>query len=330
MSVIETASTREDLPLLVIPSCMPSMVEPFRSAFRQLDGICRVRMYTDSVLDEETIASRCKDADSVVVIGFRVSDALLEKLALRVRCMVFGGTGVANYVNLPLAKERGIRICNIEHYGDTAVAEHTVALMFELARHAGYLNHQLREGKWVEMEGLELRGKTLGLIGFGGIGKAVARIAHGIGMRIEVCSRHRDIEALQEVDASWTSSIDELVEHSDVLSVHLGLNEQTQGMITADHLAKLHSGALLVNTARAELIAPGALVERLQQGDILAGLDVFDQEPLPMDDPLLSLQNVVLTPHVAWFTQEAVVNVVAQCFEGVSAFYRGERYNVVV
>lgn len=330
MSVIETASTREDLPLMVIPSCMPSMVEAFRSAFSKLDDLCRVRMYTDTVLDEDVLASRCKDADSVVVIGFRVSDALLEKLATSVHCMVFGGTGVANYVNLSAAKEHGIRICNVEHYGDEAVAEHTVALMFELARHSGYLNQQLRNGKWIEMEGLELNGKTLGLVGFGGIGKAVAKIAHGIGMKVAVCSRHEDTQALQEFGATWTSSIDELIESSDVVSLHLGLNEQTKGMITEAHLAKLHPGALFINTARAELIEPGALVKRLSEGDVLAGLDVFDHEPLPMDDPLLSLSNVVLTPHVAWFTQEAVVNVIAQCFDGVSVFYRGERYNVVV
>ncbi|MCH4175833.1 MAG: NAD(P)-binding domain-containing protein [Bifidobacterium sp.] len=330
MSVIETASTRKDLPLLVIPSCMSSMVEPFRSAFRKLDNICRVRLYTDSVLDEETIASRCKDADSVVVIGFRVSDALLERLAPHVHCMVFGGTGVANYINLAEAKERGIRVCNIEHYGDSAVAEHTVALMFELARRAGYLDQQLHEGKWVEMEGIELNGKALGLIGFGGIGKAVARIARGLGMRITVCSRHEDRATLDELGASWTSSIDEVMESSDVISLHLALNEQTKGMVTSEQLAKIHSGAMLINTARAELIEQGALAQRLNEGDVLAGLDVFDEEPMNMEDPLLSMPNVVLTPHVAWFTKEAVVNVIDQCFEGISAFYRGEQYNVVV
>lgn len=330
MSVIETASTREDLPLMVIPSCVPSMVEPLRKEFRKFDDVCRVRMYTDTVHDDEVFASRCKDADSVIVIGFRVSDDLLDRLATHVRCMVFGGTGVANYINLAKSQDYGMRICNIEHYGDNAVAEHTVALMFELARHAGHLDQELHDGNWVVMEGLELSGKTLGLVGFGGIGKAVARIAQGLGMHTLVYSRHEDHDALQAVGASWTSSLDEVFEHSDVLSLHLGLNEHTQGMITGEHLAKLHSGALFVNTARAELIEEGALVKRLNEGDVLAGLDVFDEEPIRTDDPLLSIPNAVLTPHVAWFTQEAVVNVVAQCAEAIGALYRGERYNVVV
>lgn len=330
MSVIETTPSREGLPLLVIPSCVPVMVKAFRKLLPEFDGLCRVRLFTDAQLDEDILARRMKGADAVIVVGFHVSDSLLDTISSTVRCIAFGGTGVDNYVNLERAQHYGMRICNITHYGDAAVAEHTIALLMEVARHVGEMNADMHEGQWHPLDGMELAGKTMGIIGFGGIGQWVARIGHGFGMNIKVWSHHEHKEAMQAVDATAAASIQELFESSDIVSIHLALNAHTRGIVTAEHLAALRPSSVLINTARAELIQPGALAKRLEQGDIFAGLDVFDNEPMPAVDPLRVVPNTVLTPHAAWYTDTAVKNAVRQCVDAVRAFYTDTSYNVVV
>lgn len=132
--VFETQPDRTDLPLVVMPVVIESMIGPFKQNFTMLDNVARVRMYEDFTLDEDTIVERCKDADAVMVIGFHCADAILDRLDAK--CYAFGGTGVASYINLEKTKERGIRVCNVLHYGDHAVAEHAMALLMELTRHA--------------------------------------------------------------------------------------------------------------------------------------------------------------------------------------------------
>ena len=165
--VFETQPDRTDLPLVVMPVVIESMIGPFKQNFTMLDNVARVRMYEDFTLDEDTIVERCKDADAVMVIGFHCADAILDRLDAK--CYAFGGTGVASYINLEKTKERGIRVCNVLHYGDHAVAEHAMALLMELTRHAGALDMQVKQGDWDGADGFELFGKKLGIIGLGGI-----------------------------------------------------------------------------------------------------------------------------------------------------------------
>lgn len=145
--IYETQPERTDLPLVVMPVIIESMIEPFEKNFELFKDIARVRMYRDFTLDEDTIVARCAEADAIMVVGFHCTDSILDRL--NAKCYAFGGTGVASYINLDKAKERGIRVCNVVHYGDHAVAEHTIALLMELARQVGKLDRQVKEGNWV-------------------------------------------------------------------------------------------------------------------------------------------------------------------------------------
>ena len=169
-NIIETQPERTDLPLIVIPVIVESMIEPFAANFPLLHDIARIRMHCDFTLDTDTILERTKDAEAVIVIGFHITDDILDAMTVRghVSCFAFGGTGVASYINLPVARERGIRVCNVVHYGDHAVAEHAFALIMELTRQVGRLDEQVRRDDWGGIDGIGLHGKRLGLVGFGG------------------------------------------------------------------------------------------------------------------------------------------------------------------
>ncbi|MDF7663601.1 NAD(P)-dependent oxidoreductase [Bifidobacterium sp. ESL0763] len=329
MDYIETQPERTDLPLVVVPTMFEAMYRPLASSLRILHDVARVRMYKDFNIDADTIVERCAQADTVMVIGFHVNGPLLEKLADHVRCFVFGGTGVSNFIDLKRTRELGIRVCNTVHYGDETVAEYTFALILELARGVGAMDRGIRAGNWSGREGFALKDKTLGIIGFGGIGQSVARIADGFGMRTMVWNSHVNAATARSLGTIRVDTIAELMAHSDIVSLHLPLNEETDRVITADDLEKLRPGSLLINTARAELIEDGALVSRLGRGDIRAALDVFDKEPLPADDPLRSVPGVILTPHVAWRADDAYHDMSRQVARSILAFYNGERFNVV-
>lgn len=329
-SVLETQPERTDLPLVVMPDVVESMIDTFRANFSLLHNIARVRMYTQFTLDTDEILRRAADADALIVIGFHVSDDMLNQLSSHVRCFAFGGTGVASYINLATAQQLGIRVCNVVRYGDSAVAEHAFALILELAREVGRLNMQVHAGSWQGSDGIGLHGKTIALAGFGGIGQTMARIANGFGMHVLVWNSHVDQQAARELGVTLVDDLGDLFAQGDIVSLHLPLNESTRGMIDARILDRLHAGTLFINTARSEIITPGALAQRLQRGNIRAGLDVFDCEPLPDDDPLRALSNVILTPHVAWRNDEACANLTRQVVESVASFFTGGTMNQVV
>ncbi|MFC5222417.1 D-2-hydroxyacid dehydrogenase family protein [Bifidobacterium leontopitheci] len=329
--VIETQPERTDLPLVVAPVIVESMIEPFAANFPLLHDIARVRMYRDFTLDKATIIERAAQADAVIVIGWHVTDDMLDALTVdnHVRCFAFGGTGVASYIDMATARERGIRVCNVRHYGDHAVAEHAWALILELARRVGELDAQVKAGSWSGVDGIGLHGKTLGLAGFGGIGQTMARIANGFGMRTLVWNSHVHEDVARKLGVTTVDDMGDLFERSDVVSLHLPLLDETAGIVTGEQLERLRPGTLFVNTARAEIIEPGALAKRLARGDVRAALDVFDEEPLPADDPLRAVPDIVFTPHVAWRDDEACVNLTRQVVDALASFFTGGDYNVV-
>ena len=331
-NIIETQPERTDLPLIVIPVIVESMIEPFAANFPLLHDIARIRMHCDFTLDTDTILERTKDAEAVIVIGFHITDDILDAMTVRghVSCFAFGGTGVASYINLEKTKERGIRVCNVLHYGDHAVAEHAMALLMELTRHAGALDMQVKQGDWDGADGFELFGKKLGIIGLGGIGQTVARIANAYGMKVSAWNSHVPEQVLTDCNVTPVDDMNELIAGSDVVSIHMPLLDSTRGIITAENLEALRPGTLFVNTARAEILEPGALLKRLERGDIPAALDVFEHEPLGADDPLCRILGIVLTPHTAWRTDGAYVGITEQVVQSVAAFFRGEDFNVVV
>jgi len=213
--------------------------------------------------------------------------------------IVFLGTGASSYMDVPALNRLGIKVHTIKGYGDIAVAEHTMALIFACCRGLARMDRAVRGGVWDPLESMQLNGKTLGLIGLGGIGREVARIARGVGM--EVIGWNRSPRSEVRLVA-----LDELLARADIISLHLALNDETRGFIDAERLARTKRGVILVNTARAALVEEAGLLAALASGHIRhAGLDVFHAEPLKPDHPLARTENVTLTSHAAFRTLEA-------------------------
>jgi D-3-phosphoglycerate dehydrogenase / 2-oxoglutarate reductase len=215
--------------------------------------------------------------------------------------IIFLGTGARSYMNPDELSEIGVTVHIIKGYGDTAVAEHAIALMWAAARGLARMDGGMRAGNWIRTEGMELTGKTIGLLGFGGIAAEVARIAAGSGMRVLAWNRTpKTAPNVTFVD------LDTLLAESQVLSVHLLLNDETRGFLSAERLAKLRGGAILVNTARAAVVDEDAMIAALGSGALRhAALDVFNTEPLPPGHTLTTLPNVTLSAHSAFRTPEA-------------------------
>lgn len=236
----------------------------------------------------------------------------------QLRHIVFLGTGAASYMKIEELKARGITVHTIRGYGDTAVAEHTIALMFACARDVALMDRTLRGGVWKPLEGMQLLGKTLGVIGLGGIGSEVARIGSGIGMTVLGWNRTARPQAhAKQVD------IDELLATADVVSLNLTLGDETRGFLNAERIGKMKPGALLVNTARGALADEAALLAALRSGHIRhAGLDVFHDEPLKADHPLTRMENVTLSAHAAFRTQEASMTLLRRAIDIVKTISR--------
>jgi D-3-phosphoglycerate dehydrogenase len=236
------------------------------------------------------------------------------------RHIVFLGTGAASYMDVAALKARGIAVHIIKGYGDTAVAEHTIALMFAAARGIAGMDRAVRAGSWEPREGVQLLGKTLGVVGLGGIGQEVARIGAGIGMEVIAWNRTpRDAAPAKLV------ALDELLARADVVSLNLVLNDETRNFLDAARLAKLKPGCILVNTARAALVEEAALKDALAAGRIRhAGLDVFHAEPLNAADELAHLPNVTLSAHAAFRTQEASETLLRRAIDIVARIVEEE------
>jgi D-3-phosphoglycerate dehydrogenase / 2-oxoglutarate reductase len=205
----------------------------------------------------------------------------------------------------------GIEVHLIKGYGDTAVAECAIALMWEAARGIARMDREMRAGNWLREDAMQLTGKTLGLIGFGGIAAEVARIASGSGMR--VLAWNRAPKSAPDVEFV---TLDRLLAESHVVSLHLLLNDDTRGIVSRERIAAMRPGVILVNTARGALVDEAAMIDALKSGHIRhAGLDVFNIEPLPRDHPLTKLPNVTLSAHSAFRTPEASENLLGAAWE---------------
>jgi D-3-phosphoglycerate dehydrogenase len=225
--------------------------------------------------------------------------------------VVFLGTGARSYMNPEELADLGITVHLIKGYGDTAVAEATIALMWAAARGIAQMDREMRAGNWLRDDGMQLTGKTLGLIGFGGIAAEVARIALGSGMRVVAWNRspkkYPKVEFIE---------LDELLSESDVISIHLLLNDETRGLVSRACIEQMKLGVILINTARGAIVDEDGMIDALKSGQIRhAGLDVFNIEPMPLDHPLTKLPNVTLSAHSAFRTPEASENLMAAAWE---------------
>jgi D-3-phosphoglycerate dehydrogenase len=270
------------------------------------------------------------DADALIVrSAVPVGSELLEK-AKKLRVIGRAGVGVDN-VDLEAATRHGIAVMNTPGANAVAVAEHTLALMLALARQLPRADHSTRAGKWEKkaLMGTELRGKTLGIVGLGRIGMEVARRALAFGMEVAAHDPFVSSAVARERGVK-TMALDEVYAAADYLTLHVGLTPQTTGMINAATIAKMKPGARLINCARGELVEEAALAEALKSGRVAAAaLDVFAEEP-PKNSPLLGLENVILTPHVAGSTREAQEAVGVQIAQQVKEYLkRGVMQNAV-
>jgi D-3-phosphoglycerate dehydrogenase len=235
----------------------------------------------------------------------------IAKQCTGLKHVVFLGTGARSYMNPEELEALGITVHLIKGYGDTAVAESTIALMWASARVIALMDREMRAGNWLREDGMQLTGKTLGLIGFGGIAAEVARIASGSGMKVIAWNR-----TPKSAPGVAFVTLEKLLAESHVISLHLLLNDDTRGFLSHERIAALRPGVILVNTARGALVDEAAMIDALKSGHIRhAGLDVFNNEPLPKDHPLTKLSNVTLSAHSAFRTPEASENLLGAAWE---------------
>ncbi|MCC6778258.1 MAG: 3-phosphoglycerate dehydrogenase [Hyphomicrobiales bacterium] len=269
--------------------------------------LARVRRPEDPVIDVNSAVFQSADLPRLLA-GYQIclDDHSYMPTEIMAQCgdlrhIVFLGTGASSYMDVAALQALGITVHTIKGYGDTAVAEHTIALIFACCRDLARMDRAVRSGAWEPLESMQLAGKTLGLIGLGGIGRETARIARGIGMEVIAWNR-----TPRPDDAIRVVALDALLAEADVISLHLALNDETRGLLNARRIALMKPGVILVNTARGALVEERALIDALGRGHIRhAGLDVFHTEPLRADHPLARMENVTLTSHAAFRTREA-------------------------
>jgi D-3-phosphoglycerate dehydrogenase len=278
--------------------------------------------------DDEWL-ERIDNAEGLLLL-WSIPDSVL-RAAPNLKAIAWVGTGVSTFVNIPLASESGIIVSNTPGYGTNAVAEHTLGLMLALARKTVTLDASLRNGDWPRENviGVELAGKTVGVVGLGGIGTRVAQLCGALGMRVLTWTRNPSPDRLATAGATY-AELDDLLTASDVVTLHLPHTPETDQLLDAGRLQLLKPSAFLINTARGELVDQDALVAALRDGQLAgAAMDVFVDEPLPPDNPWRELSNVILTPHIGWNTPEANRRSVEIAFDNLIAALIGKPRNVV-
>ncbi|MFO0790991.1 MAG: C-terminal binding protein [Pirellulales bacterium] len=281
-----------------------------------------------------TLRPLIADADVLVASCFAQVPASLIQAGKRLRGIVKYGVGVDN-IDLVAARELGIPVANCPDYGSGTVADHAFALLIALARRLALQDSKFRREGWYWPEeslcGVDLEGKILGIIGLGRIGRKMARRAAGFEMQLVAYDPHVDSAANELPSAVKMVSLDELLVISDFVSVHCTLTPETRGLLNEATLRRLKPTAYLIDVSRGAIIDEPALVRGLEEGWLAgAGLDVFPEEPLPTNHPLLSMPNVVLTPHTAWYTHEAAARQSHQAAEAVLDLLQGRRPRSVV
>lgn len=260
-----------------------------------------------------------KAAGLIVRSATRVDAAILDR-APGLRVVGRAGVGVDN-IDVAAASERGVAVMNAPGGNTISAAELTMALLLSVARRVAEADRTMREGKWERsrLQGVELRGKTLGVIGAGRIGWEVAERCRAFGMDVIVYDPYLPAHRVDELRPHLVT-LDQLIEGSDVISLHVPLNAETKGLIDADALRRMKKGAFVLNASRGGVVDERALAQALSDGRIAgAGLDVYETEPLPPDSPLLTAPNLVLTPHLGASTKEAQVQVALEVARNIRA-----------
>ena len=288
-----------------------------------------VTLYQQTDSPEESI-SRIGNSEIVLTNKVPITRQILDACPdIRLICVLATGY---NIVDVNACKEKGIPVCNVPSYGTAAVAQFTLALMLEICHQIGHHNQAVHDGKWCastnfcfwDTPQMELGGKTLGIIGFGRIGQAVAKLAEAFGMRVLAYSRTPKEQLANFVD------LDTLLAESDFVSLHCPQFAETTGMVNAEFIGKMKDGAVLINTARGGLVDEQALCDALVGGKLsAAAVDVVSAEPMKQDNPLLNAPNCIITPHIAWAPKESRQRLLDCVVENIRCFLNGNPQNVV-
>ncbi len=276
---------------------------------------------------EDELVGLIRGFDALIVRSKPLVSRRVIMAADRLRVIGRAGVGLDN-IDVDAAREKGIVVYNAPAAPTQSVAEHTIGLMLAVLRRIAYADRSLRRGRWVKKEcmGYELHGKTLGVIGMGRIGTAVARIAHhGFGMKIIYYDIRRCPKEVEEELEARCTNLETLLREADVVTIHVPLLPQTKHLINEDRLRLMKRTAILINTARGGVVDTEALVKALSEGWIAgAGLDVYEEEPLPKDHPLTKLDNVVLTPHIGANTVEAQERAGIEIAKKIIEFFKSK------
>jgi glycerate dehydrogenase len=295
----------------------------------QVLGSCEVHERTRA----DQVVERSVGAEILITNKVVLGREQIERLP-KLRCIGITATGY-NIVDVAAARERGVVVTNVPSYGTRSVAQHTFALLLELAHRAGHHGQTVRDSRWVrsvdwcywDFPLVELEGLTFGIVGFGRIGQAVSDLARAFGMRVVTTASSSGRKRPSDVAVV---DLDRLFRESDVVSLHCPLTPETKQLVNARRLALMKPSTFLLNTSRGPLVDEAALADALNQGRLAgAGLDVLAQEPPRADNPLLTAKNCVITPHIAWATRAARSRLMAAAVANVKAFLEGKPQNVV-
>lgn len=295
---------------------------------KKLEALGTLAWFNDRAETSEGYLQRVKDADGIILNWDLPSEVL--KSCQKLQIISFLGAAPRKFVDLSLASSMGIAVTNTPHYADREVAAHAMALILGCAKRIAQFNSQIHQGVYEKGDfTAEFEGKILGVVGLGGIGAEVARLAQAFGMHVLCWTRRPSPERAREHGVEFVT-LEELFRQSDIVTLHVIHTPETEKMITRDLLERMKPGAIFVNTARAELVDNSALARLLKEGRLAAvGLDVFDEEPISNDDPFLGLENAILTPHVGANTARAQGNILEIAVDNLAAFFSGRPQNIV-
>ncbi|UKM65013.1 D-2-hydroxyacid dehydrogenase [Flavobacteriaceae bacterium GSB9] len=283
---------------------------------------------------DSAIIENIGDAEIIFTNKTPINRAVIES-APNLKYIGVLATGF-NIIDVAFAKKNNIIVTNVPDYSSTAVAQFTLALLLELCHHVGNHNQAVKKGDWIASKDfsfwnhplIELSGKTLGLIGFGKIGKATAKIAQAFGLNIKVYNR--TVYSEFENEHLEFVTLEELLKTSDIFSLHCPLTPETEGVINKDNIVKMKDGAMLINTSRGPLINEEDLANALNSGKLsAAAVDVISKEPMEANNPLLKAKNCIITPHIAWAPKEARMRLMQTTVGNLEAFINGNPKNVV-
>jgi len=291
--------------------------------------------YYDDKITEQNASTRISDAEVIMINKSKITEDILQK-APQLKLVCEFATGFDN-VDLDACNRHGVKVCNVRNYSTMSVAQHTFALLFYLMENLKHYDEFVKSSDYANQEHFcvvdrpfnELDGKTYGIVGMGNIGRAVAKIAESFGAKVIFYSSSGKSTCTQYERVSF----DELLERSDVISLHCPLSDKTKNLMNKDAFIKMKKTAFLINVARGAVVNDSDLVWALENGEIAAaGLDVLNPEPMAKDSPLLKIQEsgkLIVTPHMAWASVEARKRCLEEVKENIKAFINGENRNIV-